>query len=116
MAKKSVSLSDVQMLVKLLTPAPVAPILQNYSGDHDLIQRVDQKVDAIQADVSELKKSRDFYVTQSEHSDLTKLVADHEIRVRKNTNDITKIQTWGAALIVLVGIAEALITIYFHTK
>ena len=72
--------------------------------------RLDTKVDQIQTDVTDLKKQGTIYVTQPEHSEIVKVCNDHETRIRGNEKDITKIMTWGSALILLVGIIEFFIS------
>lgn len=100
---------------------PAIPPLPTNSEDHNLLQKValtsailDTKVDQIQADVSELKKDKNVYVTQTEHQDLIKIIGDHELRLRRDEINITRILTWGTITVFLVGLLEAGLTIYFH--
>ena len=94
--------------------APIAPVLQNYSCDHDLLTKLDTKVDQIQLDVTELKKDRNVYVTQPELNELGKLVGDHEKRVRSLESQITRIMTWGS--VILVGLTIVQIYLKFYGK
>ena len=96
--------------------APLAPVLQNYSGDHDLLTKLDTKVDQIQSDVLELRKDRNIYVNQAEHNEIVKQCGDHEKRLRTLESSVTRILTWGSIAIVLVGILETILSVYFHSK
>jgi hypothetical protein len=51
-------------------------------ADHDLIVKVDTKVDQIQADVTELKQAKNNYVTQPEHLEVLRLTADLDKRTK----------------------------------
>jgi len=51
-------------------------------ADHDLIVKLDTKVDQIQADVTELKQAKNTYVTQPEHSEVLKLTVDLDKRTK----------------------------------
>lgn len=68
------------------------------SGDHDLLQRVDQKVDGLVTDVKTLNDG------------VTTKIADHETRIRLLETGLTKVMTFGSALIILVGIVEFFIS------
>ena len=52
------------------------------SGDHDLLTKLDTKVDQIQADVTDLKKNNVIYVTQEQHKSLIDKSVDQEDRLR----------------------------------
>jgi uncharacterized Ntn-hydrolase superfamily protein len=85
-------------------------------NDHDLLQRLDQKVDQIQSDVSDLKKDKSVLVNQTEHSEVVKCVNDHETRIRYAEKSITKILTWGSVAVVLIGIIEFVLNLYIRNK
>lgn len=74
--------------------APVLPIIPPNPDDHNLLIRLDTKVDALKADIAVLSDGT------------TVKINDHESRIRANEKSITQIMTWGSALIVVIGIAE----------
>ena len=83
-------------------------------NDHDLLQRLDTKVDQIQSDVTDLKKDKNNSVDQKEHFEVVKCVNDHETRIRSNEKSITKIMTFGTIAVVLIGIIEFFINLYIR--
>ena len=103
----------VEPVAPVAPVAPVLPIVQTNTGDHDLLQRLDTKVDLIQLDITELKKQNSGYVNQTEHNEVVKIEIDHEQRIRNLETSNTRILTWGSMAIVAVGILETLLTIYF---
>jgi len=84
--------------------APVLPLIPINAGDHDLLTKLDAKVDQIQSDVTELKKQGSIYVTQSEHAELIK-------KVEKNEKNINELQTTKNTQTVLLTIGCALLTL-----
>ena len=69
-----------RLLNKEVNPvAPVAPIITQFTGDHDLLTKLDTKVDNLQTSVDSLSKS---YVPMTTHEELAKCTSDHETRVR----------------------------------
>lgn len=50
--------------------------------DHDLLIKLDTKVDQIQLDVTTLKNQETLYVNQTEHKVVCDKQGDHEIRLR----------------------------------
>ena len=99
--------------IPAIAPIPAIPPLPNYTADHDLLQKLDVKVDLIQSDITELKKQNTVYVNQTEHNEVVKIQIDHEQRIRNLETSNTRILTWGSMAIVAVGILETLLTIYF---
>src|ERR1035437_5007879 len=98
--------------------APVAPVLpvlpiapQNHQ-DHDLLTKLDTKVDQIQNDVTALKNRDTIYVTKVEHIEVVRIQADHETRTRILETATTRIMTWGTMAIIFLGIAEFLVQKY----
>jgi TolA-binding protein len=89
--------------------APVLPIAPVNQEDHNLLIRLDQKVDSIQLDVTDLKKQNNIYVTQTEHSEVVKVQSDHETRIRTLETSVTKVMQWGTISIILLGIIEFLV-------
>jgi hypothetical protein len=79
------------------------------SGDHDLLQRVDTKVDALIITVDKISLRDNLFVTQTEHNEVIKVTTDHETRIRIIETNVTRIVTWGTALVIFVGILEFLI-------
>jgi hypothetical protein len=51
-------------------------------ADHDLIIKIDAKVDSIQSDVTELKQAKNSYVTRPEHTEVLKLLVDLDARTK----------------------------------
>lgn len=96
-----------------IPPIPAIPAIIT-SGDHDLLTKLDTKVDQIQADVTVLKNQDKNNITQTQHQDLCDKAEDHETRIRNNESNITKILTWGSALILIIGIAEFVINKVYH--
>lgn len=91
--------------------APIAPIVQVNSGDHDLLTKLDTKVDQIQIDVSTLKNQGLVYVTQTEHAEVCKEQADHETRLRVTESFINTLmgKIWGIG--ILAGAVTGLLSI-----
>lgn len=90
----------------VLPVAPVAPVLPINSGDHDLLQRLDQKVDGLKIDI------------QSINDGLAKTISDHETRLRvleaKVDTNNTQVKTYGAIGMILIGVAEFFIFKIWH--
>ena len=85
--------------------APIVPIVQQNSGDHDLLTKLDTKVDQIQADVTELKKQGVIYVTQTEHQEVVRIqrVHDGDIEILKSFKDTLTGKIWGIGIIAGFG-------------
>jgi hypothetical protein len=66
----------IERMTQPIAPIPAIPAIPTNSGDHDLLTKLDTKVDQIQMDVTELKKQGTIYVTQPEHAELVKKVDD----------------------------------------
>lgn len=62
--------------------APVLPIVPQNPLDHDLLTKLDAKVDQIQVDVTSLKNQTSFYVNRTEHLEVVRVQSDHETRTR----------------------------------
>ena len=90
--------------------APIAPLVVSNSGDHDLLTKLDTKVDQIQVDITALKQNNSYYVTQDMHQEVVKVQADHEARIRIVETAVVKLMQWGSIAVVLVGIAEFLLS------
>lgn len=69
---------------------------------------IKESISEIKIDIKEIKTG---YITADQHRTLTDCTEDHEERIRTVETSITKILTWGSALVVAVGILE-----YFADK
>lgn len=94
--------------------APVAPLLSTavlHSGDHDVITALVVSVGNLEKKVDAIALQLDSkYTTIDEHKVVVGIQTDHETRIRNNEVSITKIMSYGSALIVFVGILEFLIS------
>ena len=72
---------------------------------------IKESIAEIKIDIKEIKSG---YITMEQHRVLTDCTSDHENRLRSVENSITKILTWGSALVVGVGIIEYLIDRFFR--
>ena len=92
----------------------IAPLIPQNSGDHDLLTKLDTKVDQIQSDVSGLKKQNTNYVTQEDYNRHLKADEDHEARIRKMENVVSDVATikklvYGVVALILTLVATAVI-------
>ena len=67
-------------------------------SDHDLLITMHEQIKGIKGDIKDLKDGTSTKLT------------DHENRIRGLETSITAIKTYGAAGLILIGIAEFLIT------
>lgn len=127
-AKQLAAIADATLnATKLLaTQAQEAAKVVNTKGadDHDKIIEVLVKMDGIKNDIKELSDGTATRITTLENEKLNtkdsypvlykagveKTCQDFEERIRSNTTRITQIMTWGSAAVVLLGIAEFLIS------
>ena len=65
----------------------------------------------IKTDIRDIKTK---YINIEQHKVLQDVTCDHETRIRKNETNITRIMTIGSMIIVLMGIAEFLISHFYH--
>lgn len=109
----------------LATNAQEAAKVVNIKGadDHDLLIKLDTKVEGIRGDIKELSDGTATRITALENDKLNKADAypalyktgvekalqDHEDRIRINTGRIVQIMTWGSAGLILLGIAQFII-------
>ncbi|MCK9428660.1 MAG: hypothetical protein M0R17_01445 [Candidatus Omnitrophica bacterium] len=94
------------------------------SDDHDLLVRLDEKLVGLKEDIGKLNSGYSLKIKDLENEKLNTRdsypvlyrkgvedkLEDHENRIRVNTDKITKLWTWGIALIFLLGVIEFLIT------
>lgn len=100
--------SNIEKKIDLLTKAieklvdfPIAPILplgNSLAGDHELLQRLDVKVDALKEDIRNLIDATNIKTS------------DHESRIKILENTTTKLVAYGTALVFMVGIAQFIIS------
>ena len=95
----------VAAVAPVLPVAPVAPVLPINTQDHDLLQRLDGKVDGLKTDI------------QSINDGLAKTISDHENRLRTlesrvDTNN-TQVRTYGSIGILLIGVIEFFLLKFF---
>lgn len=97
-----------------IPPIPAIPPLIHL-GDHDLLIKLDEKVDAIQRTVDKMVEKEDSHVLLFDFNahviECTKLHSSLETRIRVLETAITKVMAWGSAVLVFSGILEA---IAFH--
>lgn len=79
-----------------IPPIPAIPPIV-VSEDHNLLIKLDAKVDGLKDDIKLLSDGT------------TTTVNDHERRIRDGEKNITQIRTYGTALVFLIGIVEFLI-------
>lgn len=71
-------------------------------SDHDLLITMHEQIRGLKDDIKEIKDG----------TSLT--LADHETRLRKSENSITRIMTWGSAGVLLLGILEFIISNFYR--
>ena len=71
---------------------------------------IKESIGEIKMDIKEIKSN---YINQEQHKALMTDVSDHEERIRNNSENITKIKTWGSAMIVIIGIIEFILMKFF---
>jgi hypothetical protein len=67
---------------------------------------ITKSLEEVKIAVKEIIKN---YITQAQHKELVDSHADHETRLRSSEKSITKIMTYGSALVFLMGIIEFII-------
>ena len=118
MTQKSIDLSTLQMLVKLVTPAPIAPVApvvpSAFTKGSEDITGVAKDITFLRETVNEIKakleKMMDTHVTMIDFNDRVKaddvLFNDHENRIRSHTLTIEQLKTqlkvgWGAVVFAM---------------
>ena len=89
--------------------APVLPIVQPNTGDHDLLTKLDTKVDQIQLDVNTLKNLGNNYVTQLQYKEVVDIAGDHETRVRFLERNTWKLIGAATAIASIASIAISIV-------
>jgi hypothetical protein len=82
--------------------------------DHDLLTKLDTKVDQIQADVTVLKNLSNVYVTRTDWVEHLKWNDDHETRIRnleKETDDYPTVKrvVYSAVGFILLAVLSAIV-------
>ena len=105
---------------RTIAAAAAAAANSKSGSDHDLIIRLDTKMDGLSDQITKLDSGTSARITNLENEKLNindsypmlykKRVddnfLDHETRIRSNEINITRILTWGSILLVLLGVAE----------
>ena len=96
----------IQKLVDnpVLPVQPVAPVLPVNPMDHDLLTKLDAKVDQIQLDVTTLKNQGSNYVSQTEHTEVCKIQTDHETRLRRVEKSVWQAFAYATGAGAIIGI------------
>jgi hypothetical protein len=96
--------NPVAPVAPVLPLAPILPVTPANPLDHDLLTKLDAKVDQIQIDVTSLKNQGNLYITQADHKTVLETQEDHEQRLRVVEKGITQMLTWGSVGIVVIEI------------
>lgn len=101
---KLIGLIEDRVVAPVLPVAPVAPVLpliQSNPDDHNLLIRLDTKVDALKDDIKTLSDGVNARIT------------DHETRIRLNSDDIiaikTQIKVWGIGIVFVLAVIQILL-------
>ncbi len=86
--------------------APVLPIVQPNTGDHDLLMRLEENV------TLNFKQVKDAIKELSDGT--SKRIGDLEVLTDKHSNDLIMIKTWGTAGLLILGIAQFLISKFWN--
>lgn len=95
----AISKMGVSPAIPTVIPAviPISP-----SSDHDLLQRLDGKVDGLKADIRSLADGTSTQLT------------DHEVRLKAVEKAITRIMAGGTVVIFILGVVEFIITKFWN--
>lgn len=119
--------SEAAKVVANATAEAAKVVNASNSDDHDLLVELKTKMEDLKSDIKELKdnvaervktleeeklNTRDSYLVLHRKG-VEDHFTDHEIRIRLNEEKLTKIMTYGSALIVVVGIVEFLISKFY---
>ena len=110
-----IALNKLTNIVEKMTPPipaipAIPPIIPNNPLDHDLLQRLDTKVDQIQSDVTDLKKQGNQYITLTQHEEVVKCNEKQQVKIEslETFRDTLIGKMWGIS--VIVGIFVFIIT------
>lgn len=97
-----------RIVERMTTPIPAIPAIPA-NGDHDLLVRLDTKMIELKIAVDKLtERDSDFITVRTFEAHLLKEQSLEE-RTRTNEISITRIMSYGTALIFAVGISEFII-------
>lgn len=96
---------------RLTPPMPTTPAPPHiYTGDHDLLVGLVETVRNLKDSVDKLLIREDTHVTKdllgANVIEANKIHDDHELRIRSVEMGQTRTQTWGAALVIALSIAQ----------
>jgi hypothetical protein len=102
---------EVAPIAPIAPIAPVAPVLPIHTGDHDLLTKLDTKVDQIQLDVNELKKQNSIYVTTTDQAEVVRIqrIHDDEIKSLESFRDTLTGKMWGIG--IMAGFGAGVLTL-----
>ena len=92
--------------IEKMIVAPVLPVAPINTQDHDTLtslvvsvggldKKLDDKFQDLKTDIKGIKDGT------------AATLNDHETRIRKTETSVTQVKTWGTALMIILGIAEA---------
>ena len=115
--KLDILIQDIQKLINnpvaavapVAPVAPILPLIPPNSGDHDLLTKLDTKVDQIQFDVTALKAQNSIYITRNEFIEVVRIQRTHddEIKVIQTFKDTLSGKMWGVG--IMAGTMSAII-------
>lgn len=123
----SIDFGTLKLIVDMMKPSPVAPVattLQAAPGPTESTVGMAKDIQYLRESMVEVKQSldkiTDTHVTLADaqkhkedddkkHGEQDKDIAGLWKQMTNNTLAIARVQTWGAALLVFVGIAETLL-------
>jgi hypothetical protein len=91
------AVAPVLPVLPIAPVAPIAPLIIN-QDDHNLLIKLDGKVDALKDDIRSLNDGT------------TTKINDHEVRIKTLESTTTKLWAYGTALVFAVGLAEFLLS------
>lgn len=111
------AISRVAIPIPAIPPIPPIPPIPAippvvYTGDHDLLVKLDTKVEGLIMSVGNLSTKGDLEGHEKDdlvrHAAEDKIIEDHELRVRANTLNIeqinTQLKTWGVAVVFIMAV------------
>ena len=101
LAKKEVALSPI---------TPTLPINNPHVGDHDTIIKLVAMSESLEKKVDIISTKLDTkYTTTEEHAAVVEKLNDHDTRIKILEVTVTKIWSYGTALIFILGIIQFLL-------
>ena len=125
--EKSIDIATLQMLMKLVTPAPVAPVLpvapiieytKGSEGAIGMAKDIEYLRKAVDDIGKQLKDITEKHVTISDFNEHVKISdrvhIDFENRMRVTETTQTRILTWGSIIIGLTTLAQIALKLAGH--